>query len=127
MKKLISLLCVFAFVVNAYAGEATALPEDAMAQYPNEQSFAAAHASSVSFWPDGDVISFKRHLCHRYGLGLMRQPKAPPPTAKVVAFHGKPRPADTWERTIWGPAPHIHAGRVDWIEDYRRRYGDIPK
>jgi hypothetical protein len=32
MKKLISLLCVFAFVVNAYAGEATQLPEDAMAQ-----------------------------------------------------------------------------------------------
>ncbi len=94
-----------------------------METWTNEQEFAGAHVSKASFWPDDHVVSFKRHLCHRYGKGLFVNPEVPPSTARVVAFHGTPRPAETMANRIWGPAPHWHAGRVPWIEDYFRRFG----
>lgn len=98
-------------------------PTAAMDGFANEQDFAAAHSTTVNYWPEGWIISFKRHLCHRYGVGLIRKPAVPHPDAAVVAFHGHPRPSDTRTRLIWGVAPHWHLGRVPWIEDYYRDFG----
>lgn len=97
-------------------------PQGHMARFHNEQDFVAAHASQVSLWPEGQVISFKRHLCRRLGLGLLRAPRAVPAGAAVVAFHGTPRPADTMTRPVWGPFPHVHAGRPPLVADYWARY-----
>ncbi|MDA9207725.1 hypothetical protein N9O61_02450 [Octadecabacter sp.] len=96
--------------------------DGAMANFRNEQDFVAAHVGEHALWPRGHVISFKRHLCFRNGVGLLRKPAAPPPTAGIVAFHGHPRPSETRERFIWGPAPHLHRGSVPWLEDYYERY-----
>lgn len=41
-----------------------------------------------------DVISFKRHLAHRFGpASPLRLAAAPPALNGIVAFHGEPRPA----------------------------------
>ncbi|WP_281985151.1 hypothetical protein [Thalassorhabdomicrobium marinisediminis] len=117
---------VFSFDPAAEAGILAAFqadPQDAMDTYQNEQDFAAAHATSVAFWPEGWVLSFKRHLCHRYGLGLLRKPRAPADSASIVAFHGHPRPAETRTAGLWGVPPHLHRGRVRWLEDYYARFG----
>lgn len=97
-------------------------PQGAMNRFTNEQDFASAHASGVAYWPEGRVLSFKRHLCYRYGLGLFRKPVAPAEAASIVAFHGHPRPSETRDRLIWGVPPHLHRGKVPWLEDYYAHY-----
>lgn len=118
--------CIFSYdpgaetrVLEAFLAD----KETNMSSWQNEQEFAGAHVSRTSFWPEGLVVSFKRHLCHRNGMGLLAKPSAPPEGAAVVAFHGTPRPAETMEKLIWGPFPHLHRGRVPWVEDYYRRFG----
>lgn len=96
-------------------------PVAAMTAFANEQDFVSAHVSAVAYWPEGRVLSFKRHLCHRYGLGLLVKPIAPAPSAAIVAFHGHPRPSETRGRGIWGVPPHWHRGKVPWLEDYYAR------
>ncbi len=118
--------CIFSFdpgvetaVLHAFLVE----KEATMNAWTNEQEFVGAHVSRASYWQDGKVVSFKRHLCHRYGIGMIAAPASPPPGASVVAFHGRPRPSETMEKPVWGPFPHIHIGRVPWIEEYYRRFG----
>lgn len=97
-------------------------PARHMDSFHNEQDFAFAHASATALWPEGRVISFKRHLCHRYGAGLFRPIRPVPATASVIAFHGDPRPADVKDNAIWGPFPHVHAGTPALINDYWGRF-----
>ena len=96
----------------------------AMSRWQNEQDFVGDHVSNASYWPDGLVVSFKRHLCHRYGAGLFVRPMPPPRTASIVAFHGTPRPMETMEKLIWGPFPHFHFGKAPWISKYFYEFGD---
>ena len=98
-------------------------PDAAYGEFQNEQDFASAHATSVSYWPEGWVISFKRHLCYRNGIGLFRKPDAPNAATAIVAFHGHPRPSDTRRQLIWGPPPHWHLGKVPWLEAYYEKSG----
>lgn len=83
-----------------------------------EQAYLQAVAPSISYWPSEWVISFKYHLRQPIGLALVFTAKAPPPTAKIVAFHGKPRPTDLITKKWWGIAPHIGRGPVGWMVRY---------
>ena len=100
-------------------------PERAIAAYGNEQAYVQATARSMAFWPHGWVISFKRHLCQPVGLDLFLPPKSPPPDAKVIAFHGSPRPIDLIRpgRHRWATLPHSGRGPVPWLVDYWRENG----
>ncbi len=86
--------------------------------YKYEQQVIGFHANTMDYWPDGWVISFKRHLRQPVGLGLVLPPKEPPPTARVLAFHGAPRPIDLVRPGFWGKAPHLGRGGVDWMRRY---------
>lgn len=119
--------CIFSYdpgaeqkVLEVFLADKTA----AMARWRNEQDFVGAHVSEAHYWPEGLVVSFKRHLCHRNGAGLLAKPKRPPKTASIVAFHGTPRPRETMEKLIWGPFPHLHFGKAPWISEYYRKFGD---
>lgn len=96
-----------------------------MQTHKNEQDFVAAHESSMDFWPEGWVISFKRWLRRPIGLDLFMPPKQPPATAKVLAFHGQPRPAALRRSgfNMWDRFPHMGHGSVEWMIDYWKRYG----
>jgi hypothetical protein len=96
-----------------------------MNRYRTEQAFTEAELGQIAFWPDDWVISFKRSLRQPLLLDVVRQPKPPPPTAKVVAFHGTPRPADLigQGRVFWDRFPHLGNGRVNWMADYWRENG----
>jgi hypothetical protein len=83
-----------------------------------EQAFVHAVAPSVSFWPTGWVVSFKYHLRRPVGIGILMQPRAPSAPAKIVAFHGKPRPSDLITTRLWGIPPHVGLGPVDWMAHY---------
>jgi hypothetical protein len=120
--------CLFAFslgqekqILEAFAAN----PKAAMKHFQNEQDFVSAHASSMAYWPDGWVISFKRWLRRPIGLDLLQSPKAPPASAKILAFHGKPRPGELLRGGInfWDRFPHMGRGRVSWMADYWTNFG----
>jgi hypothetical protein len=97
----------------------------ALAKFQNEQDFVGAHAKTMGFFPPGWILSFKRHLRQPIGLDLFLAPKRPPQSTKVLAFHGRPRPANlVAERAgFWDRFPHMGHGRVQWVVDYWRENG----
>ncbi len=89
-----------------------------VARFTIEQNCVAAYASSMACWPAGWVISFKRHLRRPPLLGLVLPVHAPAPPAKILAFHGEPRPLDLLRKGFWGRFPHLGRGPVRWFADY---------
>lgn len=98
-------------------------PDRAMTTFRNEQDFVAARAKSLSLWPTGAVVSFKRHFVRRFSRDLFLPPRAPAPGPAILAFHGDPRPADLLQTGIWGQFPHLGRGPVAWVRDYWTGYG----
>jgi hypothetical protein len=119
--------CVFAFTLGEQQHILQAFQADisgAMSRFQNEQDFVAAHAAGLSLWPSGMVISFKRHLVHRFGIDLLVPPRPPEPGPAILAFHGDPRPSDLLRAGIWGRFPHVGWGPVRWVNEYWRRWRD---
>jgi hypothetical protein len=117
---------VFAFTLGEQLQVLQAFQRDpatAMATFRNEQDFVVAHATDVSLWPSGLVISFKRHLARRFGRDLIRSPRPPVSGPAILAFHGDPRPADLLRLGTWGRFPHLGRGPVGWVRDYWTGYG----
>jgi len=115
--------CLFAFDI----GEETQIldrfladRDKAVAEHVIEQVWVGAMARSMAFWPAGWVISFKRHLRQPIGLDLVLPPRAPPPGARVTAFHGVPRPPALLRpgRGDSDRGPHMGHGQVRWMVDY---------
>ena len=120
--------CIFAFDIGGQTQiveNFLADPKKVMDTYLHEQLYVGSQVSSVDYWPDGWVISFKRHLRQPIGLDLIRGPKTPPPGTKVLAFHGTPRPEALIKRghRFWDRLPHMGHGRVPWMVDYWLSHG----
>lgn len=117
---------VFSFDIGAQTQILDAYLSDkdrAHREFPNDQSFTEAHARNLEFWPEGWVISFKRHLRRGIGADLFLPPRAPG-DARIVAFHGDPRPIDLVGRKgLWADPPHFVRCPVPWLDAYWERYG----
>lgn len=102
--------------------------EDAKTKFVNEQDFVFGHVDSVQFWPPGWVLSFKRYLRRPLLVDLILPPKKPPETAKIVAFHGDPRPIDLIPKNagFWDKFPHMGHGQVGWVNEYWVENGGQP-
>lgn len=117
--------CIFAFDIGQQAQIAQGFiltKAEVMKTFINEQAYVGEAGTDVRFWPEGWVVSFKRHVSHRWGRDLLLPP-VPPVGAAVLAFHGTPRPVDLMHRAIWGRFPHLGRGPVPWVTDYWKRYG----
>ena len=90
-----------------------------------EQDFIHSSLRDISYWPEGWVISFKYHLRRPLFADRFQQPKPPPQSAKIVAFHGRPRPSDLLGgyRGNWDVFPHYGSGAVHWMCDYWVEHG----
>ena len=86
-------------------------PEAAFATFRNEQRFLTHHASGLDYWPDEWCRSFKRHCMGSPLLRGFRQPEIPS-GARVVVFHGTPKPIDLLRGSH----------RVEWVDEYWQRY-----
>ncbi|MDZ7734971.1 MAG: hypothetical protein U5P41_01645 [Gammaproteobacteria bacterium] len=70
----------------------------------------------MTYWPAEWCISFKRHCMPQRLLAPFVRPKLPR-GARIVAFHGNPKPADA-ERGVWkGSLRWMRP--TPWIADYR--------
>jgi hypothetical protein len=116
---------VFAFdigslghVVDQLKGERDSLVD----QHKIEQEYLHHAVDGIAYWPQEWLVSFKYHLRQPLVLDRFLPPKSPPPQAKLVIFHGKPRPIDLVRppRGNWERFPHYGSGAVDWMERYWR-------
>ena len=85
-----------------------------LAQYRNEQRYLSAWAGEARvWWPRNWIVSFKRHCLPPYAMRAFRGID-PPADARVVVFHGEPKPcavaAGSWAGA-WGAS-----SRAPWVE-----------
>lgn len=94
-------------------------------QFRQEQQFLEHRAEDLTFWPEDWVISFKRTLMAPPLLDRIIGPKPVPPEARILAFHGDPRPIDVVpdKGQRWGKGWHYGRGAVPYVRDYWLRYG----
>ena len=114
---------VFAFDLGEYGYISEAFskdPEGAFERCRLEQVFVEQHMPEWSAWPSDWVISFKRHLRRPIGVDRFLAPRRPDETAKIVAFHGDPRPVDVARKDAgkWGEFPRSGRGPVSWVRQY---------
>ena len=95
-------------------------PEAFVQRYKIEQDFLHGEVPNIRYWPEGWVVSFKYHARQPLLIDRFRPPRKPPAPAKVLAFHGKPRPVDLIDPPPgnWDIFPHYGSGKVDWMVDY---------
>jgi hypothetical protein len=96
-----------------------------VARHGLEQNYLHEAVGRVGYWPREWLASFKRHLRRPLLIDRLLPPLEPPAQARVVVFHGRPRPIDlivdgSHNRDIW---PHHITGPVPWMRDYWTRHG----
>ncbi len=114
---------VFAFDIGTLGGildAFTADPQGALSIVENEQQFIEKHIEGWKTWPNDWVISFKRHLRRPPIVDRFLAPRRPVPPAKIVAFHGDPRPIEVARagNRRWAQFPRYGRGPVGWVRDY---------
>jgi hypothetical protein len=94
-------------------------------QFAVEQEFVGFAAEKVSYFPILWIESFKYHLRQGYFIDLIKPPRSPKDTTKLVAFHGFPRPRNVGDRNLaWTRPPRSGFHRPKWVKDYFRTYSD---
>jgi hypothetical protein len=96
-----------------------------VAQYAIEQNYIFGEASEVSYWPQPWILSYKYHLRPPLLIDRFRGPPPPGDEAKVICFHGRPRPIDLIHppKGNWDVFPHYGKGQVPWMVEYWTRHG----
>jgi hypothetical protein len=98
-------------------------PERFLARYRNSQKYISGEAKDMVFWPPEWCVSFKHSLLPRWPLNFI-QPARLPPTAKVVAFTGKPDPDEArdgrWPVTAGWKRLYKHVRPTPWIAEHWR-------
>ncbi|TWT72512.1 hypothetical protein Pan14r_48320 [Crateriforma conspicua] len=92
--------------------------------FPLDQDFLSENAQSPQDWPFAWTSSFKWHCLHYYPINQVLTKIHEPKNAKVVVFHGNPRPIDVVPLGDyrWGTKRKFGHGPVDWVRDYWLRH-----
>lgn len=90
--------------------------EEVVTGYSNEQTYISQVAKTVTFWPDAWCRSFKRH-CLPGGLRNWFQTPRLPSGARIVVFHGHPKPPDA-ARGVWPDRPLRRIRPAPWIDKH---------
>jgi hypothetical protein len=69
--------------------------------YKNEQIYLSKKIGDIKYWPDAWCKSFKRHCLRSHILRYFLAPKQPD-SAKIIVFHGNPKPSDAIEGGFFG-------------------------
>ena len=108
---------VFRFEAGSLAGLTDDFQADRdriLARFRNEQRYLSAWLGAGKvWWPADWMASFKRHCLPPFLLRGVRDVR-PPPGARIVVFHGDPKP-DAVRDGSW-PGAWGRARRVAWLE-----------
>ncbi|UDL94333.1 hypothetical protein LGH83_17745 [Lichenihabitans sp. PAMC28606] len=94
--------------------------EAAYAVGHTDQGFIGLAANNKHYWPSDWTVSFKRTCVWYYPLNLVFRRIRQPKRARVVIFHGSPRPWDLLgdAATRWGTSRKFGFGPVPWVQRY---------
>ncbi len=100
-------------------------PNAAYGEYDIEQEFVGNIATKIDYFDLEYVQSFKYHLRRQYLVDLFLPPQAPHEKARMVAFHGYPRPRQVaMVGKKWARFPRTGINRPAWLTDYWNHYSD---
>ena len=86
--------------------------------YRNEQRYLTEAVRPASaWWPTEWVASFKRHCARPFPLNLATAPRVPA-GARIVAFHGRPKPDEA--AAGYRKTPFRRSLPALWIEEHWR-------
>lgn len=119
---------VFGFALGDMAAAHHLLTDDPagwVARIRNDQRYMEHVVPSRSFWPGDWVTSFKRHVLAAPIVNRFKAPGQPPAGTRILAFHGRPRPAELVpdQGQVWGDFWRHGKGAVPWFRDYWLRHG----
>ena len=85
-----------------------------------EQTYLHHAVGGIRYWPQEWLVSFKYHLRRPLLVDRFLPPRAPPKAARLLIFHGKPRPLDLARpfNGNWDVFPHHGSGVLDWMREY---------
>ena len=89
------------------------------ARYRNSQTYVSDHIGDITWWPDAWCVSFKKHCMPGGPFGLFNWFMTPrrPDGARIVVFHGDPKP----EYAISGHWPgrwSKHVRPTPWVAEH---------
>lgn len=95
----------------------------------NDQEFIGKVASGRRYWPHDWTVSFRRSCVWYFPLNLIFREIKKPKHARVVVFHGRPRPWDLISGSShrWGTRRKFGFGPVSWVEQYWQANNLPPK
>jgi hypothetical protein len=87
-----------------------------------DQKYLTHAPRDLHYWPDGWAVSFRRSCLWYFPFNLVFKVSRPK-TAKIIVFHGIPRPVDVIQEgnARWGNYRKFGFGPVDWVRDYWQR------
>ena len=93
-------------------------------RYHDDQRFLEDAIRDRYYWPFDWTASFKRHCVKHFPINIIAPRVKEPNHAKVVIFHGNPRPIDVVPlgNYKWGIPTRCGFGPVPWVRDYWLRY-----
>jgi hypothetical protein len=93
--------------------------------YRSDRFYLPKVAAEETYLPYDWTVSFKNVCVRPYPLNAVMPPRKPPPAAKVLIFHGQPRPMDLMgpPGKRWGSKRRFGTEPVPWVVDYWTRYG----
>lgn len=114
---------VFAFDSGCLGHVVTGLQADRdalIAKHDIEQAYLHHAVEGIRYWPKEWVVSFKYHIRRPLLIDRFLPPAAPPAGARLLIFHGRPRPIDLVRPRAgnWDLFPHYGSGPVSWMRDY---------
>lgn len=97
-----------------------------MGTYRLDQDYLTDVVKDRQYWPFDWTASFKWHCVSYYPLNLVFQKIREPERARIVVFHGTPRPIDVVPEGNyrWGTSRKFGYGPVPWVRDYWLRHDE---
>ena len=75
--------------------------EEVTTKYSNEQIYLSYKIGKINYWPEEWCKSFKKHCMPPYIIRYFKTP-VKPENAKIVVFHGNPKPEDAIKGGFFG-------------------------
>lgn len=96
--------------------------DDVLSRYPNSQTYISREINEMVFWPREWCLGFKSSILPKWPMNFFIRPSLPP-DVKIVAFPGKPDPAEArdgiWPAK-WYKKIYKHVRPTPWIEEHWR-------
>ncbi len=99
--------------------------QEVRASYWSDRFYLPAIAKNPEYLPYAWCLSFKNHCLAPWPLNIVRPEARLPQGARIIVFHGKPRPMDVMgpPGDRWGSKRRSGDQPVPWVRDYWRRHG----